>query len=106
MDDFETKETGFSDDGEDIKMFTIEVYKLDKRTKSGRRLLNKYDHQSETFEQAKEVFYSRFPIEKGFLCLVFETYVTRKNLLSGKEYKERYDTPIYCSPSSESYWSM
>ena len=26
--------------------------------------------------------------------------------LGGKEYQERYDTPRFCSPSSESYWSM
>lgn len=32
--------------------------------------------------------------------------VTRINLMSGKEYQERRDTPGYCSPSRESYWSM
>ena len=32
--------------------------------------------------------------------------VTRVNLMSGKEYKERRDTPSYLSPASESYWSM
>ena len=42
----------------------------------------------------------------GFIVEVFETYVTRKNLMGGKEFQERYDTPYYCSPSSESYWSM
>ena len=42
----------------------------------------------------------------GFVVKVFETFVTRKNLLTGKEYLERYDTPSFCSPSSESYWSM
>lgn len=35
-----------------------------------------------------------------------EKFVTRTNLLSGKEYQERVNTPIYCSPASESYWSM
>jgi hypothetical protein len=32
--------------------------------------------------------------------------VTRKNLLSGKEFQERRDTPTYMSPAFESYWSM
>jgi len=32
-------------------------------------------------------------------------YVTRKNLMSGKEFLEHYDTPYTCSPSSETYWS-
>jgi len=26
--------------------------------------------------------------------------------LLGNEYQERYDTPSFCSPSSESFWSM
>lgn len=32
--------------------------------------------------------------------------VTRVNLMSGKEYQERRDTPGYMSPSRESYWTM
>jgi len=35
-----------------------------------------------------------------------EKTVTRTNLLSGKEYQESVNTPSYCSPSSEAYWSM
>ena len=35
-----------------------------------------------------------------------EKKVVRVNLLSGKEYLESVNTPSYCSPSSESYWSM
>jgi hypothetical protein len=36
----------------------------------------------------------------------YPTMVKRINLMSGKEYWEAEDTPIYCSPASESYWSM
>lgn len=35
-----------------------------------------------------------------------EKQVERTNLLSGKKYMESVNTPSYCSPSSESYWSM
>jgi hypothetical protein len=35
-----------------------------------------------------------------------EKWVVRKNLMSGKEYSESINTPIYCSPAFESYWSM
>jgi hypothetical protein len=35
-----------------------------------------------------------------------EKTVVRKNLMSGKEFTESVNTPHYCSPSSESYWSM
>lgn len=32
--------------------------------------------------------------------------VERKNLMSGKTYMEDVNTPIACSPASETYWSM
>jgi len=32
--------------------------------------------------------------------------VTRKNLMTGQEYEEDVNTPNFCSPSSESFWSM
>jgi len=32
--------------------------------------------------------------------------VTRKNLMSGTEYQEDVNTPLCCSPASETYWSM
>ena len=32
--------------------------------------------------------------------------VERVNLLSGQKYMEASNTPNYCSPASESYWSM
>jgi len=32
--------------------------------------------------------------------------VERTNMMTGKTYMEKLDTPGYCSPSSESYWSM
>lgn len=35
-----------------------------------------------------------------------EKMVTRINLMSKKEFEERANTPIYCSPAYESYWSM
>jgi hypothetical protein len=41
----------------------------------------------------------------GFIVEVFETFVTKQNLMNGREFQERYDTPYYCSPSSETYWS-
>jgi hypothetical protein len=35
-----------------------------------------------------------------------EAIVMRKNLMSDKPFFERINTPFYCSPSSETYWSM
>lgn len=35
-----------------------------------------------------------------------EAIVQRTNLMSGKPFFERINVPYYCSPSSETYWSM
>ena len=32
--------------------------------------------------------------------------VTRKNLMSGAEFQEDVNTPLCCSPASETFWSM
>jgi len=32
--------------------------------------------------------------------------VTRTNLMTGQEYQEDVNTPRFCSPSSETFWSM
>ncbi len=37
---------------------------------------------------------------------LIEKMVERTNLMSGKKYMESVNTPNYCSPSSEAYWSM
>lgn len=83
--------------------YTIEVYKQDLRTKAGERLVNKLDV---TVQSPKSAVLSHYQtLYKGARIVVQETYVTRKNMMSGAEYQERYDTPYYCSPSSETYWS-
>ena len=35
-----------------------------------------------------------------------EKTVERTNIMTGKTFRESVNTPSYCSPSSESYWSM
>jgi len=84
--------------------YTLEIYKTDKRTKEGRRLYAKQDFAPSTKDYINAV--AEVKRKMGFIVEVFETFVTRKNLMSGKEFQERYDRPYYCSPSSESYWSM
>jgi len=44
--------------------------------------------------------------ETNYYYANIEKTVTRVNLLSGKEYQESVNTPSYCSPASEAYWSM
>jgi len=35
-----------------------------------------------------------------------ERQVERVNMMTGKKFMESVNTPYYCSPSSETYWSM
>jgi len=87
-----------------MKEYTLELYKADRRTKEGRRLVAKQEFAESTKDYIEVVAEQKRRL--GFIVEVFETWVTRKNMMGGREYKERYDTPNYCSPSSESYWSM
>jgi hypothetical protein len=86
------------------KEYTIEIYKTDRRTKEGRRLVAKQEFAPVTKDYIGYVADAKRNL--GFTVEIFETWVTKKNLISGKEYQEKYDTPHFCSASSESYWSM
>lgn len=81
--------------------YTVEIYKLDKRRKDGKKLVYKTDFTDTTLDQMERMY----PVRKGHVRMIHETYVTRKNLMTGQEFQERYDRPYFCSPSSESYWS-
>ena len=93
--------------------YTIELYKADKRikrderygkNKAGLRFVDVLDYAPST-KSYIESLVKDFQ-EAGFVATVFETYVTKKNMMTGAEFRERYDTPYYCSPSSEAYYSM
>ena len=84
--------------------YTLEIYKEDKRTKEGKRLVAKQDYAASTKDYIQACAEGKRKL--GFIVEVYETFVTRKNLQSGREFQERYDTPYFCSPSSESFWSM
>jgi hypothetical protein len=86
------------------KDYTVEIYRNDKRCKRGEKLVSKEDwphmEKSSLEKGVKE------SIAENERYEIHETYVTRKNMMSGKDFQERYDTPYCCSPSSETYWSM
>ena len=84
--------------------YTLELYKADRRTKEGRRLVAKEDFAPCTRAYIKAVIDAKTKL--GFIVEASETWVTKRNMMSGQTYRERYDTPYYCSPSSETYWSM
>jgi hypothetical protein len=85
---------------------TVEVYKKDARTKEGERMVKKTDHTVSERSMLEHTYKTTYRERDGYRLEFHETYVTRTNMMGGAEYQERYDTPRYCSPSSEAYWSM
>jgi hypothetical protein len=86
--------------------YTVEIYKTDARTKKGERLVSKTDYEVSDKSMLEHTVKHTYRASQGYRYEIHETYVTRTNMMGGKEYQERYDTPRYCSPSSEAYWSM
>lgn len=88
--------------------FTMYIYKLDSRFKSGRRLFSTTVWQGrDEAGMKREVQGLRHLYPVGMFELEFFP-VTRtvRNLMTGKEVEIDYDTPRCCDPSSELYWSM
>jgi len=92
--------------------YTFEIYKKDARikkderygrNKKGLRFVEVKDFAPVTRDYI-ETLADDFRKE-GLVVYVYETFVTRKNMMNNREYQERYDTPYYCSPSSETFWS-
>jgi hypothetical protein len=87
-------------------MYTVEVYKKDKRTKAGERLVQKQDYATDNLSMLAHTVKHTWRVSQGYRYEIHETMVERVNMMGGGKYWERYDTPRYCSPSSEAYWSM
>jgi len=60
--------------------------------KNPRMKKNKIKYTAMSFEAFRDMF----PVKM----------VERTNLMSGKKYMEAEETPLCCSPASETYWSM
>ena len=87
-------------------MYTVEIYKKDARTKKGERLVSKTDYDTDNLSMLEHTVKHTYRAGAGFRYEIHQTYVTKRNLMGGGEFTERFDTPYYCSPASESYWSM
>ena len=74
-----------------------EVYATEAAAKAAKtRMVRKGKHAADAIEVAEITVYTT----------LIEKMVKRVNLMSGKEYYESVNTPNYCSPASEAYWSM
>lgn len=68
------------------------------------RMQNKIPVADAGTERDPAIMYSI--AEVGEYYKNIERTVERVNLMTGKTYRESVNTPSYCSPASESYWSM
>ena len=84
-------------------MYTVEIYRKDRRVKSGERLVLKKDYATANRSTLEKSVRDHLAANERYE--IHETFITRTSLMGGKEFQERYDTPYYCSPSSETYWS-
>ena len=67
--------------------YTVELFKRDSRTKLGERLVAKLDHKVTAREHLEVEYAALYPAAKGYRFTINQTFVTRKNLLSGRSSK-------------------
>jgi len=87
-------------------MYTVEIYKKDARTKKGERMVSKTDYDSDNLSMLEHTVKHTWRASQGYRYEIHVTMVEKTNMMGGGKFLERYDTPHYCSPASESYWSM
>ena len=84
--------------------YTRYIYKKDKRTKSGERLVSTTVVKNLSVEQVEDME----RVFDGLESLVRVEYVpsmmTVKSLMTGQEVQIASDTPWCCNPASETYW--
>ena len=89
---------------------TVYIYKADRRTKTGERLVSTtvWQHRdaAEMAREVRELQYELWPVSRGFRIEFVPTMKTVKNLMTGKNIEIAHDTPRSCDPSSELYWTM
>ena len=79
------------------KRFGRETYKTEAAAKAARtRMIKRIKFDPNQLAVAEVAFYTQN----------IAATVTRTNLMTGKTYQESVNTPMCCSPSSETYWSM
>jgi hypothetical protein len=87
-------------------MYTVIVYKLDKRTKKGEREVLYKDYDTDNLSMLDHTVRHTWQASAGYRYEIYVTMVEKTNMMGGGKFMERFDTPHYCSPASESYWSM
>ena len=89
--------------------WTVYIYKRDKRTKTGERLVYTFvmeNRDADGMRRECNELYDVYPATQGYRFEYLPTMKTVRNLMTGQEIQIAHDTPRSCDPSSELYWSM
>ena len=90
--------------------YTMYIYKLDRRYKTGERLFSTtvwtYRDEGTMARECRELQLTGLYPASEFRIVYFPTNKTVKNLMTGEDVTIPTDTPRCCDPSSELYWTM
>ena len=90
--------------------WTLYIYKLDRRCKTGERLFSTTVWQGRDREgmerEVRELLLSGLYTADKFRFEYVPTTKWVKNLMTGEMVEIAHDTPRSCDPSSELYWTM
>lgn len=87
--------------------YTVKIFKIDRRCKAGKKLFIVNDIEANDDDEAEiliNAMQEDYPEDKYNITFA-PKYITVTNLMSGQEVQIAADTPWYCRPDSESYWS-
>ena len=91
------------------QVWTMYIYKTDRRTKSGERAVSttvwQNRDEAEMRREVRELQYELYPTSQGYRIEFHPKMMTVKNLMTGKPVEIDRDTPWFCNPASEAYWS-
>lgn len=89
--------------------YTMYIYKTDRRTRTGERLIHTsvWNRESDaSMKRECNELADLYPASSGYRFEYHPKMKTVKNLMSGKDVQIDRDTPWCCNPASETYWSM
>lgn len=90
-------------------IYTLKIYRYDRRCKSGERFIQSYDfdrHDDEAMQREVVALRAAGYFDDMYRIEFAPKYITVTNLMTGKPVQINADTPWSCRPDSESYWSM
>jgi hypothetical protein len=89
--------------------WTVYIWKLDRRTKTGERLFSTtvwQDRDEANMQREVNELYGPLYPRRQFRIEFLPTTNLVRNLMTGELVEIAYDTPRSCDPSSELYWTM